>query len=125
MEFKESSRERKRWLIFGLPWTFTVYTLNADYVTRKKGLFNITEDDCYMYKIQDVQLTRSLCERCFGTGTISCKTGDQTDPELCLIHIRNSQEIKDFILDASEKDRMKRRTLRTLDIGGSGGDGIL
>jgi uncharacterized membrane protein YdbT with pleckstrin-like domain len=126
MEFKESYRERKRWLIFGLPWTFTVYNLNGDFVTRKSGFFKTVEDDCYMYKIQDVKLVRSLCERCFRTGTIVCYTGDSTDPELRLIHIRNSQEIKDYILDASEKARIKRRTLHTLDIGGSdSGSGIL
>jgi uncharacterized membrane protein YdbT with pleckstrin-like domain len=127
MEFKESYRERKRWLFFGLPWTFTVYTVNGDFVTRKAGLFRTVEDDCYLYKIQDVKLVKSLCERIFRLGTIVCFTGDATDPELKLIHIRNSHEIKDYILDASEKARIKRRTLHTLDIGGSAdaGGGIL
>ena len=31
-------------------------------------------------------------------------------------HIKNAKVIKDFILDASEKARLKRRTLNTLNI---------
>ena len=32
--------ERKRWLFLGLPWTFTVYTINEDVVTIDAGFFN-------------------------------------------------------------------------------------
>lgn len=113
MEF----RERKRWVFFGLPFTFTVYTVREDILTVEQGFINKKENDCYMYKIQDVELIRSLFERIFGLGTVKCYTGDTTNPELYLAHIKNSKEIKDFILDASEKARMKRRTMNMLDIG--------
>jgi hypothetical protein len=36
---------------------------------------------------------------------------------LVIHHIRNSQEVKDFILKASEAARLKRRTVNMLDIG--------
>lgn len=110
-------KERKRWVFFGLPFTFTVYTIKENMVTIDSGFFNKVENDCYMYKIQDVEHTSSILERIFGLGTVVCFTGDTTHPRLMLEHIRSSKEIKNYILETSEKARMKRRTLNTLDIG--------
>ncbi|MCR4617955.1 MAG: PH domain-containing protein [Lachnospiraceae bacterium] len=109
--------ERKRILFFGLPFTFTKYLIKDDMITINAGLFKTTEDDCYMYKVQDVKLTRTLAEKIVGVGTITCYTGDTTNPTLTLVHIKHSKEIKDYLLKASEEARMKRRTINTLDIG--------
>ncbi len=113
MEFQE----RKRWVFLGLPFTFTVYTVREDLITVNEGFLNRKENDCYMYKVQDVELQCSVWERIFGLGTVKCFTGDTSNPELYLHHIKNSKAIKDFILEASEKARIKRRTLNMLDIG--------
>lgn len=109
--------ERKRWLFFGLPFTFTVYKIKDDMITVDTGLFNTVENDCYMYKVQDVQLNRSFWEKLFKLGTIVCYTGDTTDSKLEIKHIKNARAVKDFILEESEKARIKRRTVNMLDIG--------
>lgn len=114
--------ERKRWLFLGLPFTFTKYIVKEDMITIEAGFLKKVENDCYMYKVQDVEHTASLLERIFGMGTVVCYTGDTTHPRLVLEHIRNSRALKDFILKQSEEARMKRRTVNMLDIGSGDGD---
>lgn len=109
--------ERKRWLFFGLPFTFTKYIIKENILTIDSGLLKKVENDCYMYKVQDVTLRSSLVERMFGLGTVECHTGDVTSPLLVIQHIKNARAVKQFILEQSEEDRRKRRTLSTLDIG--------
>ncbi len=108
--------EKKRTKWFGLPLCFTTYTIDEEKINIRKGLFNITEDDAYLYKVQDVKLTLSMIERIFGLGTVLCYTGDTTDPVLKLVHIRHSREVKEYILGASEEARIKKRTVTMLDI---------
>lgn len=119
-ERKEEGRteyiERKRWVFFGLPFTFTKYTVNDEIITINDGFLNTKENDCYLYKVQDVELLTSFGERIFGLGTVACYTGDNTHPQLFLTHIKRAKEIKNYILKASEEARRRRRTLNTLNI---------
>lgn len=110
MEFKE----RKRWLFLGLPFTFTRYIIREDMLVVEEGFFKTVENDCYMYKVQDVQHSATLMEKIVHVGTVTCFTGDTTHPKLVLQHIRNSRAIKDFILERSEEARMRRRTVNML-----------
>ena len=109
--------EKQRWLFLGLPFTFTKYVIKEDMITVDTGVFTKVENDCYMYKVQDVEHTASIWERMAGLGTIVCYTGDTTHPKLLIEHIRNSKAIKEFILKESEEARLKRRTVNMLDIG--------
>ena len=109
--------EKKRWLFLGLPFTFTKYMIKEDMITVDTGVFTKVENDCYMYKVQDVEHTASIWERMAGLGTIVCYTGDTTHPKLLIEQIRNSKQIKEFILKESGEARLKRRTVNMLDIG--------
>ncbi len=109
--------ERKRWLFLGLPFTFTKYIIKEDVITVDTGLLKTVENDCYMYKVQDVQHSATLAEKIVGLGTVTCFTGDTTHPQLVLEHIKHSKAVKEFIFEKSEEARLKRRTVNMLDIG--------
>ena len=94
---------RKRWVFFGLPFTFTVYHIGEDLLTIDTGFFKLEQNDCYMYKITDAKLTRTLMERVFGLGTVTCYTGDTTDKVIEIKHIKDSEEIKDYIIKADKR----------------------
>lgn len=114
-------KEKKCSMFFGLPWTFTSYTVTEEIITVDTGLFKKEENDCYLYKVIDVRLESTLLERMLGLGTIHCFTGDVTDPDLKLLHIKHAKEIKDYILKQSEQERMKRRTVNMQHLDGNPG----
>jgi hypothetical protein len=114
--------ERGRWLLFGLPWTFTKYEIRENDFTIIKGFFTVRENDCYMYKISDVEITRSLLQRMAGLSTIVLYTSDVTDRTIIMKNIRHGKEIKDFLLQASESARLRRRTVSMQNIGFGAGD---
>ena len=114
-------KEKKRSMFFGLPWTLKSYTVTEEIITVDTGLFKKEENDCYLYKVIDVRLESTLLERMLGLGTIHCFTGDVTDPDLKLLHIKHAKEIKDYILKQSEQERMKRRTVNMQHLDGNPG----
>ena len=100
-------RERKRTL-FGLPLSFTVYTLTDTKLFVKTGFFNIREEEVRLYRILDITLKRSFEERLFGLGTIHCCTADKTAPELDIKRIKNCREIRTLLSDRVEEERSAR-----------------
>lgn len=114
-----SYTEKKRWVFLGLPWTFTTYTVTDEVITVNSGFLRRVENDCYLYKVVDVRLESGLFERLFGLGTIHCFSGDVTDPDLRLVHIRHAKEIKNYILKQSEEERIRRKTLNTQSLDGN------
>ena len=93
-EEKYVFEERKRIKFLALPWTFTKYFISDDNVLVRTGFLNREENDCYMYKIQDVTLNESLMQRIFHTGTITCHTGDVTNKILVIQNVKNAKQIK-------------------------------
>nr|WP_297706102.1 PH domain-containing protein [uncultured Butyrivibrio sp.] len=114
--------EKKRLLFLGLPWTFTKYEIRENVLTIIKGFFTVVEDDCYMYKITDVEITSTLMQRICGLSTITLFTSDVTDRTIVLKNIKHGKEIKDFIFQASESARLRRRTVSMQNIGFGAGD---
>lgn len=100
-------RERKR-TVFGLPLSFTTYTLTDTRLIIKKGIFNISEEEIRLYRILDITLKRSFEERIFGLGTIHLCTADQSTPEIDIARIKNSREVRTLLSDRVEEERSER-----------------
>lgn len=75
-------KDRKRH--FGLPLSFTRYSLSEDRLFCETGFFNIKSDEVLLYRVRDLQLNMTLGQRIFGVGTVCVVSSDKS---LSLIHI--------------------------------------
>ncbi len=117
-------KEYGRLLLFGIPWPFKHYEIYENELIITSGFLSIKEDDCFMYKITDVELSRSLFQRMAGLSTITLFTSDVTDKTIIMKNIKHGREIKDFINQESERARLRRRTVNMQNIGfDNDGDG--
>ena len=69
-------RERKRTL-FGLPLSFTVYTLRNDKLLIKTGFWATNEEEIRLYRILDFTVRKTFWGRIFGLGMIELHTADR------------------------------------------------
>ena len=100
--------DRKRTL-FGLPLSFTKYSVTEDKLLIETGLLNKKEEEVRLYRIMDVTLKRSLGERIFGLGTIHCCSADKSTPEFDIKRIKDSANVKNLISDMVEEERDRKR----------------
>lgn len=103
-------KDRKRTL-FGLPLSFTKYSLTEDKLIIERGILNRIEEEIRLYRILDFTLKRSFGERIFGLGTIHCCSADKSTPEFDIARIKDSQKVKNIISDAVEKSRAKNKVI--------------
>ena len=101
-------RDRKR-TIFGLPLSFTVYSLTEEKLFIETGFLSKKEEEIRLYRIMDLTLNRPLGQRIFGVGTIHCCTADKSTPEFDIQKVKKAKEVKELISDLVEKERMSKR----------------
>ena len=99
--------DRKR-IVFGLPWTFTKYSLTKEKLLVETGILNKDQEEIRLYRIMDMTLKRSLWQRLFGLGTIHCCTADKSSPELDIQWIPDSENVKELLSDLVEAERMEK-----------------
>lgn len=99
----------KKRTIFGLPLSFTRYTLREDKLLIETGFLNKKEEEIRLYRIMDVTLRRSFGERIFGLGTIHCCSADKSSPEFDILRIKNPADVKELLSDMVESERDRKR----------------
>lgn len=100
-------KDRKRY--FGLPLSFTRYSLSEDRLFVSEGLLNIRDDEVLLYRVRDIDTRRSLWQRLFGVGTVTVVSSDKTMPNLMLKNIKDPVMVKELIHKQVEEVKIQRR----------------
>lgn len=100
-------QERKRWLFFGIPWTFTKYTLTPKRIILNEGFFRSTENEILLYRVIDMELSRTLIQKIFKLGTLTVKSKDSSHPVLEIKNIKNAREFRNSLAESVESERMR------------------
>ena len=100
-------KDRKRH--FGLPLSFTRYSLSEDRLFCETGFLNIKADEVLLYRVRDLELTISLGQRIFGVGTVCVHSSDQSIPHLDLKNVKHPREVKELIHQKVQKAKNDRR----------------
>ena len=97
--------EDKKRTLFGLPLSFTKYTLTHDILYVSNGVLTKREEELRLYKVTDISLARSLGQRMMGLGSILLESSDKSTPMLILENVKNSQAIKDRLSQLVEENK--------------------
>ena len=101
-------KDRKRTL-FGLPWSFTKYSLSDDRLFISTGFLSTKEDEVRLYRIMDISLKRTLGQRIFGLGTIKCCSADKTLGDFEIKNIKKSKDVKELLSEMVENERNHKK----------------
>ena len=115
-------KDRKR--VLGMPLTFTRYAMSEDRLFTSVGFLSIKDDEVLLYRVRDIDTSRSLWQRLFGVGTVTVVSSDKTMPTLVLKNIKDPVSVKELIHRQVEEMKLKRRVRVGEIMGDDDGDGI-
>ena len=99
--------DRKRH--FGLPISFTKYSMSEDRLFVETGFFNLEQNEVRLYRILDWQLKRSLGQRIFGVGSIIVSSSDKSLGTFEIRNVKHSANVKEMLSVQVEQQREAKR----------------
>ena len=78
---------------FGLPLSFTRYSLTEDRLFLETGFFSLKTEEILLYRISDISLERRLSQRLFKVGSIHILSSDKSMPELIIKNVKSPFEV--------------------------------
>ena len=109
-------QDRKRH--FGLPLSFTKYSMSEDRLFVETGFFNLVQNEVRLYRILDLQLKRSLGQRIFGVGSIFVSSSDKNLGTFEIRNVKNSANVKEMLSVQVEQQREAKRVVGREYMGG-------
>ena len=100
-------KDRKRY--FGMPISFTRYALSEDRLFVSVGLLSIQDDEVLLYRVRDIDTSRSLWQRLFGVGTITVHSSDKSMPTVVLKNVKDPLFVKELLHKQVEEMKIRRR----------------
>lgn len=110
MAFKGSQyiwKDRKRYL--GMPLSFTRYAMTEDRLFLSIGFLSIRDEEVLLYRIRDINTSRTLWQRIFGVGNVTVTSSDKSMPTLVLTNIKNPLQVKELLHKQVEDMKIRRR----------------
>lgn len=107
--------DKKRFM--GMPLSFTRYSLSSDRLFMSVGFLTIRDEEILLYRIRDINTTRTLWQRMFGVGTITIASSDKSMPLLEIKNVKHPMMVKELIHENVEIAKRKHR-VRLSEISG-------
>ena len=102
-------QDRKRY--FGLPLSFTKYSMTEDRLFVETGFFNLVQNEVRLYRILDVKLKRTLGQRLFGVGSIFVSSSDKNLGDFEIKNVKDSANVKEMLSVQIEQQREAKRVV--------------
>ena len=100
-------KDRKRFL--GMPLSFTRYALTEDRLFHSVGFLNIKDDEVLLYRVRDINTSRTLGQRLLGVGTVTVMSSDKSMPTMVLKNIKDPLAVKELLHRQVEEMKIRRR----------------
>lgn len=100
-------KDRKRFL--GMPLSFTRYSMTEDRLFFSVGFLNIRDEEILLYRVRDINTSRTLGQRLFGVGTVTVLSSDKSMPTMVMKNIKNPMAVKELIHEQVEEMKIRRR----------------
>ena len=103
-------KDRKRGFL-GLPLSFTKYSLTKERLFVETGMINSVANEVRLYRILDVQMTRTLGQKMFGLGSINVLSSDASSKDFTIKNIKKPKYVKELLSELVEKQRDEKRVV--------------
>ena len=100
-------KDRKRFL--GMPLSFTRYSLTEDRLFLSIGFLSIKDDEVLLYRVRDINTSRTFGQRLFGVGTVTVMSSDKSMPTLVMKNIKSPMAVKELLHEQVEEMKIRRR----------------
>lgn len=92
---------------FGLPLSFTRYSLYPDRLIIERGFLFRHHDEIRLYRVRDLKMNQGPFQRWFGVGDVVLMSSDMTTPRFVLRDILQPQDVFRTISDLAEYERRR------------------
>lgn len=81
-------------LVFPIIWVKRhKYRLTNTRIDTEEGILNIKNGTIWLWRVDDIQLNRTIIDRVLGVGTITVISSDETTPDLILRSLPHPQDL--------------------------------